>query len=1638
MSSQVGNLEVGVSTNLASLYTGLQQAADRIGQFGDKVSKQMDAVGKSFDKLNGYLGAIGVSLGAAAFVGGIKSAIDYADKLNDLSKTTGIAVETLGGLGYAAKQSGVDLDTVAKGVQKLARQMADAAGGNAQLTDLFQRVGVATKDVTGALRPLDQVLGDVATKFQSYQDGPEKAALATELFGKAGASLIPLLDEGGAKLEELIAEYQKYAGVTTEVAQRSDQFNDTLEKVKLIQGALFRELASSLLPTLQALADIFVDAKTKGDGFKGVAEGINTAFKALSTAGLVLVQVFDHVGKTIGAMAAVVASVLQGEFARAAQISREAGKDISNGWAKTGENISKVWSASTADMAASSLRDIPKATAPFKQAAEDIQQSMRVIADAQKELNRAQDALAALFQTVDERTSPAMKKLIDLMGDPSFDKLPSKIKDAVQEILLEADGIDHTAQAFARLAKDAGDFAAQQAKDFSEWQEAVAKNAQNIDQLVQKIEDEAGALNLTDQERRRYLAGLQLERDLAAGLFQTYDDYVAALARVNVAYDKLDRAEMIRDQSAAWKDLFNSIADRGSRFISDFVQHGSSAFKNLWQDFKTWALEAFAKIAAQQIIVSITGAVGLTGAANAFAQGGSVLGGNGLLGGLNNLPTLIGLPSFTTAVSNLGTILPTFSASMEAGAGIFESASAAFAGTAASFATVGIPLLGLAIPLLSSLFGNKQHGPKEGGSATNIPGYGSFFPGEETSAGNSAAITILNATQTSYEKLLAAIGGKGVGGFTVGFDTDPKGSAGNRVSTGAFVNGQSVYQNRDVAAGTDDASLQAALKLEAERAVLAALKASDLPAGVAALFNTVDVASATEEQITSVEALAASFDGLGEKLQENLTAAFDGTQATADKLIAFAGAIHLFGLDLIGIGDNVIGLDASNITKFIDALGGAQAAFGQFEFLSKNFTVSADNLVQFGAQLDNEFAKLGYAVPQTHEAFLNLLHSIDLTSDAGRAAYASVLGLSQAFVTIHGTADEAQKRIIDFTDRFTTSAEKQASMQIALAQGFDALGLAIPKTHAEFLALYNSLTDSTDPTGAARNAILDLSTAFEALHGTADQAAQALDAAQKTFDEGFFTAAEQAARSIASYQDQIASASRELGESIPTSIGGFRSLVLSIDRTTDAGEAMYDRLILLAPAILELNKALGELQSTVIVSVGSVVQQAKALAGKLLDSFSNLAGESTGGFGEKLSVQIGLINDAIANTDRSQFTSGTAFTAYVGALKSSADTLTDELARFTVLSAQYDAERAEQLVSLQDWYNEQFHIFGGDTAFNKNIEALDALKVIFDEKWDAIVNGTDDAAKSLDEFIKKIRGLADATQGNAGQQAGIELALSSAKINTLQSQLSGLDPTSALAKAIQADIAKLQTYNAGLATQLAHFTIYTAQYGKEAANQLVELENWYADQQAALAGNNDALAILADIFHDKWQVIIDGLKGGVDGSIAELARLRQSIADYLKGLVISDISPLSPTEKLQQAQQAYLNELALASSGDTKALGDVTQFADAYLKLARDFYKSSQPFVDIFNQVTGDLGNVAGVQPNGQPLPTDPSVALAAALPTDSKLASSSDIASLEETVREYLEAVANSNTTAIQQQTDQTVHAQQNALADTATSVTK
>jgi hypothetical protein len=127
-------------------------------------------------------------------------AITAADNMNDLRQKTGVSVEALSQFGRAAEMSGTTIDGVAGAMAKLARGMTATKG---PAVDAMHSMGIASRDASGNLRSVDDVMLEVADKFKTMPDGAEKTALAIGLFGKAGADMIPMLNMGSAAIKEL-------------------------------------------------------------------------------------------------------------------------------------------------------------------------------------------------------------------------------------------------------------------------------------------------------------------------------------------------------------------------------------------------------------------------------------------------------------------------------------------------------------------------------------------------------------------------------------------------------------------------------------------------------------------------------------------------------------------------------------------------------------------------------------------------------------------------------------------------------------------------------------------------------------------------------------------------------------------------------------------------------------------------------------------------------------------------------------------------------------------------------------------------------------------------------------------------------------------------------------------------------------------------------------------------------------------------------------------------------------------------------------------------------------------------------------------------------------------------------------------
>lgn len=328
-------LTIDLNARLAKLEEGLTQANRRLGSF----KTQIDGVGNS---LKNAFAAVGIGAAVGKFVQLTNAAIDGADHLNDLSKSTGIAVETLGGIGFAAEQAGASLETVVPAIGKLNLEIAKAAEGNPQAAQTFDLLKISVKDASGATKDAGQILVELASKFETFRDGPQKAALANELFKKGYQALVPLLNEGGDSLRQNIEFFQKYSGLTKELADRSDKFNDEVAKLNLLTSAFFRHVAIELLPALQALTKEFTDSATAANGFKSSASDVAEFIKGIAVAAVFTTNAVVSLGRSLGVAAAQATLVAKLDFSGARKLGEDFNRELEESRAKRDRIIEAI------------------------------------------------------------------------------------------------------------------------------------------------------------------------------------------------------------------------------------------------------------------------------------------------------------------------------------------------------------------------------------------------------------------------------------------------------------------------------------------------------------------------------------------------------------------------------------------------------------------------------------------------------------------------------------------------------------------------------------------------------------------------------------------------------------------------------------------------------------------------------------------------------------------------------------------------------------------------------------------------------------------------------------------------------------------------------------------------------------------------------------------------------------------------------------------------------------------------------------------------------------------------------------------------------------------------------------------------
>jgi phage-related protein len=291
-------LDMTTALTIRAKVDGLQSISGLQKGLGG-VTNQSNAAAGAMGKLRGAAsGAMGALrgllpvLGVGAMAKFAKDNIDAADSMSKLSQRTGVAAPMLDKFRKVAELSDTSIEGLGKGFKTLASNMYDAqAKGTGPAADAFNKLGIAITDSNGKLRESDQVMLDIADKFKQMADGPEKAALAADLFGaKIGDELIPLLNSGGDAVRNM------GTSLTQEFADKAAAFNDRLETMQEKLGDVGLRLTEALLPALEKLV--------------GIMEGIGNVFSTLPQPLQDVALVFTAIAIPVAALAVPLGALL--------------------------------------------------------------------------------------------------------------------------------------------------------------------------------------------------------------------------------------------------------------------------------------------------------------------------------------------------------------------------------------------------------------------------------------------------------------------------------------------------------------------------------------------------------------------------------------------------------------------------------------------------------------------------------------------------------------------------------------------------------------------------------------------------------------------------------------------------------------------------------------------------------------------------------------------------------------------------------------------------------------------------------------------------------------------------------------------------------------------------------------------------------------------------------------------------------------------------------------------------------------------------------------------------------------------------------------------------------------------------------
>lgn len=238
---------------VGSIFIDNEKANDSLQKTDKKATSVAEGLGKAGKVAAGAAAAIGTAIigTGTALVGMANDASKTADDIDKMSQKIGMSAEGYQEWSYIMEQNGMDVDKLQTGMKTLVNQMDKVKSGNEDAIATFQQLGVEVLNADGSMRSQEEVMNDTIRALAGMENSAERAKLATELFGKAGTEMAPMLNQGAGAIDDLKQRAHDLGLVMSDEAVKAGvEYGDLSNDLQKAFSMLKTNLGTALLPVL--------------------------------------------------------------------------------------------------------------------------------------------------------------------------------------------------------------------------------------------------------------------------------------------------------------------------------------------------------------------------------------------------------------------------------------------------------------------------------------------------------------------------------------------------------------------------------------------------------------------------------------------------------------------------------------------------------------------------------------------------------------------------------------------------------------------------------------------------------------------------------------------------------------------------------------------------------------------------------------------------------------------------------------------------------------------------------------------------------------------------------------------------------------------------------------------------------------------------------------------------------------------------------------------------------------------------------------------------------------------------------------------------------------------------------------------